>query len=246
MATRILDFRTSSNSENQLNKNTTLVLSFVPLKTDSLYSSQFPVVWKRISFGKEQTNSVKITYTARLGVSTTTTGNDFVYAGPFVEMKLGQSATLSVDKTSESLPFVWSTPKDGPNPGTGAFNVTNKVDHPRDISVGMITEEYKNGMKMTKFEPVLTWHGVESGAAVSIEFTPKLNVYSYGSYQATQILKGEVENVLGTFDLAKLSPPSTGETNEFLLYNNSAAGNALTLKPLSDIVESARVKPESS
>jgi len=241
MASRILTFKTMRDGEHKLKKSAVLILTFEPLNKSKLYKDQFPVIWKRIILAEGQSTSASIEYTGKLGVATTTTGNDVVYPGPFVDMKPGQSSALSVDQRSEigpAAPLVWSDPTPlNPISGDRLFSATNKTGYPKDISVGLITEEFKSGFKISGFQPVLTCHNLDNNYTLSIEFTPRLKIYSYSNYKETQIIRAEVENCLGTYDLLKLSPPeNTGKENIFVVYTDETGGNSsLTVKGLDDV-----------
>ncbi|EKM58514.1 uncharacterized protein PHACADRAFT_207328 [Phanerochaete carnosa HHB-10118-sp] len=67
MATRNLSFVITK--AQGVSENTNIILTFVPVDETDLYIKQLPVVWKVLKFAANQTQTINVTYTARLGVA---------------------------------------------------------------------------------------------------------------------------------------------------------------------------------
>ncbi|GJE94749.1 hypothetical protein PsYK624_109210 [Phanerochaete sordida] len=217
MATRNLSFITTK--AQGVSENTNIILTFVPVDKTDLYSKQLPVVWKLLKFAANQTQTVNVTYSARLGVAVAQIDTGLVQIPQtFIEMGLGQTTSFTTDSDN----FVeWSEPSPKPAPGTGTIVADNESGSKQDLMLGTVSGE-------TNFQPVLVWKAVNNGATMTASFTPKLRAYAYKNYQETAIIKGEIETgLLGEWDLATLN--ASPKVNTFHLYEDNNAGGKLTI-----------------
>ncbi|KAG8930272.1 hypothetical protein FRC03_000698 [Tulasnella sp. 419] len=125
--------------------------------------------------------------------------DNYIEAESWQELKLGEAVTLidsSMGKTftPDATPMTGSTSR--------LMTLKNRCRDRVDVGIGFV---HGDGATQT-YEPTLYWEGVGSNTNVSIQFTPQLKIYLTKDYQATDILRGDIETPsLFTRDLNTLA-----------------------------------------
>ncbi|CAE6405677.1 unnamed protein product [Rhizoctonia solani] len=207
-----------------LTRDTTLLLSFMSANPQELYKNMFPTAWKvlRISGGNVGT-SASANYSARLAFGVRQTNHKTItIPETHVEIGLGQSTELSTNAEG----FIhWSLPT-AQKPGSGKsdhgiLKAINSTGDQSDICIGSL-----DGPKSI-FSPMICWPRVNNGATAAVEFLPNLHVYAYSGLQETALIRGEVENFLGNWNLSLLQGSPTD--NRFHLFEDKNDGQRLRL-----------------
>ncbi|KAI0674467.1 hypothetical protein C8Q78DRAFT_989392 [Trametes maxima] len=202
MATKNLSFKSVN-----LGEDVTLLLCFTPPSPD-LFIKQFPVAWKVTTLSAVGHSGIDATWTSTLGFCMPQIGGGqrIVSASNYTHMKVGDVTTLTVNN-AVNPPVYFFTPPIA-RPGVDSIQAINNVGHPATIALGFITDPDTPNEVMN---PVLTWTDVGNGLAVTGEFTPVLRAYVALKYQASEILRGEVQGVKPIWEanLLSLGPHTT-------------------------------------
>ncbi|KAF8600942.1 hypothetical protein BDV93DRAFT_587025 [Ceratobasidium sp. AG-I] len=192
-----------------LTRDTTLLLSFSPPRTEQLYRDMFPTAWRviRVSGGHVGTHA-KADYSSRLAVG------------------VGQ-----VNQTNVTVPTTFLEIQVEPNIfrscGKGSLHddepvkAINESGDVKDLFVGSLDTSH------SAFLPIICWPNVNNGGTAAVKFTPELHVYACSDYKETDLIRGEVENSLGNWNLVTLlNYPSE---NRFHLFEDKKDGQRLRL-----------------
>jgi len=191
MATKTLNIYASG-----LLTDTTLMLMFNPPNNEKLFIDQFPHVWKVITFRARAHSKASVTYVARLAFGYTQIDRDnLTEASSWEECYSGQSTTL-IDVTGGKTftPAVRS--------GNGRLlTCGNNTSSRSNIGIGFVRGDGPD----QRYEPALSWTNVGSKSNITAQFTPTLTAYVTREYQATELIRGEVETLgIWTRDLNQL------------------------------------------
>ncbi|KAG8754889.1 hypothetical protein FRC11_006381 [Ceratobasidium sp. 423] len=203
-----------------LTRDTTLLLSFMPPKTEELYRDIFPIAWKvlRISGGHVGTSAVA-NYSSRLAFGVTQINNtNLTIPETFIELGLGQSTRLTTNNEGFTH---WSLPSGKPVIADGPLKAVNDTGDQKDISIGSLD------VYTSSFLPIICWPKVNNGGTATVKFTPDLHVYAYSGYRETELIRGEVENFLGNWNLATLL--NAPNDNRFHVFEDKNEGQRLKL-----------------
>ncbi|CUA77316.1 hypothetical protein RSOLAG22IIIB_06644 [Rhizoctonia solani] len=208
-----------------LTRDTTLILSFVSANPQELYRDLFPTAWKvlRVSGGNVGTSALA-TYSARLAFGVRQSNHKTItIPETHVEIGLGQSTQLSTNSEGFvhwSLPVTQKVEPDK-SQGHGLLKAVNNTGEQSDICIGSLDGE------KSIFSPMICWPRVNNGATAAIDFLPHLHVYAYSGLQETDLIRGEVENSLGDWNLSLLQ--GSPNDNRFHLYEDKNDGQKLRL-----------------
>lgn len=203
-----------------LSRDTTLLLSFMPPKTEELYRDMYPTAWRvlRIS-GRHVGTTAVAEYSSRLAFGVTQVNNrNVTIPQTYVEIGLGQSTRLT---TTDDGFVHWSLPQGKALRAEGPLKALNDTGDQRDICVGSLDP------RTSGFLPILVWPQVNNGALAAFKFTPELHVYAYSGYQESELIRGAVEHHLGNWNLATLQNAPTD--NRFHLFEDKNEGQKLKI-----------------
>ncbi|KAH7325477.1 hypothetical protein B0J17DRAFT_681509 [Rhizoctonia solani] len=182
-----------------LTRDTTLLLSFMSVNPQELYKDLYPTAWKvlHISGGHVGT-AASATYSARLAFGVRQSTNRRVTI-PQTHVEIGTHLSTNTEG------FVhWSLPVAQPQ---------------KDICIGSLD----SGKSI--FSPMICWPQVNNGATAAVDFLPYLHVYAYSGLKETDLIRGEVENFLGKWNLSLLQKSPTD--NRFHLFEDKNDGQRL-------------------
>ncbi|QRV84652.1 hypothetical protein RhiJN_26717 [Ceratobasidium sp. AG-Ba] len=184
MATKTLNFYTYN-----LQKDTTIMLTFDPVDNGKLFRNQFPVVWKVITFRAGGHGKAVVRYVSRLAFGyAQMDDSNFVDSAAWVEVKSGDMT--SIKGSNGDKRFGGVTKRED----TRLLVCKNNTNARANLSIGFVKGD---GIDQ-RFDPVLLWTGVGAKSNITAQFTPKLSVYVTQS----QYLRGEVEtDAIWTQDL---------------------------------------------
>ncbi|KAG8713367.1 hypothetical protein FRC09_018803 [Ceratobasidium sp. 395] len=175
MATKTLNFYSYN-----LQKDTSVVLMFQPPSNEKLFKDQFPVVWKVITFRARGHGKATVKYAARLAFGYAQTDADnLVDSGAWTEVRSGEMTSIQGDAGEKR--FGGITKREG-----------TKLLHPQTTTYMPIGFVKGDGIDQ-RFEPTLVWSGVGAKSNITAQFTPVLRAYVTRDYQASQLLRGEIE-----------------------------------------------------
>ncbi|KAG8719078.1 hypothetical protein FRC08_003696 [Ceratobasidium sp. 394] len=179
MATKTLNFYSYN-----LMKDTSVVLVFQPPDSSKLYRDQFPVVWKVITFRARGHGKASVKYAARLAFGYAQTDADnLVDSAAWTEVRSGDMTSISGGPNEKR--FGGITKREG----TKLLVCKNNSSSRADLSIGFVKGD---GIDQ-RFEPTLMWQGVGAKSNVTAQFTPILRAFVTRDYQASQLLRGEIE-----------------------------------------------------
>ncbi|KAG9085642.1 hypothetical protein FRC06_003526 [Ceratobasidium sp. 370] len=188
MASKTLNFYTYG-----LQKDTTVMLMFEPPSDVKLFRDQFPVVWKIITFRAGGHSKASVKYVARLAFGYAQTArfslnarnddNNLVDSAAWVEVMSGDMSSITGGPGQKR--FGPTTKREG----TKLLVCKNNTNERANLSIGFVKGNDIN----QRFEPTLVWTGVGSKSNITVQFTPILTAYVTRDYQASQLLRGEVE-----------------------------------------------------
>ncbi|KAG8793422.1 hypothetical protein FRC12_002797 [Ceratobasidium sp. 428] len=179
MATKTLNFYSYN-----LQKDTSVVLLFRPPANNKLFKDQFPVVWKVITFRARGHGKATVKYAARLAFGYAQTDADnLVDSGAWTEVRSGEMTSITGDAGEKRFGGVTK------REGTKLIVCKNNSSGRADLSIGFVKGD---GIDQ-RFEPALVWTGVGAKSNVTAQFTPVLHAYVTRDYQASQLLRGEIE-----------------------------------------------------
>ncbi|CAE6464558.1 unnamed protein product [Rhizoctonia solani] len=208
-----------------LTRDTTLLLSFVSADPHELYKDLYPTAWKvlRMSGGNVGA-SASAFYSARLAFGVRQSNNrNVTIPQTHVEIRATRTTRLSTNAEGFvhwTLPTAQQTGSDKNQP-RGTLKAINDTQEQKDICIGTIDND-KSG-----FSPMICWPCVNNGATAAVDFLPHLNVYAYSGLKETDLIRGEVENFLGNWDLSSLQNAPTD--NRFHLFEDKNDGQRLRL-----------------
>ncbi|KAG8738563.1 hypothetical protein FRC10_006688 [Ceratobasidium sp. 414] len=179
MATKTLNFYSYN-----LMKDTSVVLVFQPPETSKLFKDQFPVVWKVITFRARGHGKATVKYAARLAFGYAQTDADnLVDSAAWTEVRSGDMTSITGGANEKR--FGGITKREG----TKLLVCKNNSSGRADLSIGFVKGD---GIDQ-RFEPTLVWQGVGAKSNITAQFTPILRAYVTRDYQASQLLRGEIE-----------------------------------------------------
>ncbi|CEL61286.1 hypothetical protein RSOLAG1IB_09908 [Rhizoctonia solani AG-1 IB] len=207
-----------------LTRDTTLLLSFVPANPQELYKDLYPAAWKVLRMsGGNVGSSASATYSARLAFGVRQSDNqNITIPQTHVEIRLGQLTQLSTNAEGFvhwSLPTAQQVGSDEEQKGT--LKAINDTQEQRDICIGTLDTD------RPEFSPMICWPRVNNGATAAVDFLPHLYIYAYSGLKETDLIRGEVENFLGNWDLSLLQKTPTD--NRFHLFEDKSDGQRLRL-----------------
>ncbi|CAE6493593.1 unnamed protein product [Rhizoctonia solani] len=204
-----------------LTRDTTLLLSFMSANPQELYKDLYPTAWKvlRISGGHVGT-AASATYSARLAFGVRQSTNRHVTI-PQTHVEIGTHLSTNTEG------FVhWSLPVAQPvapdkYQENGTLKAINNTGEQKDICIGSLDP----GKSI--FSPMICWPQVSNGATAAVDFIPHLHVYAYSGLKETDLIRGEVENFLGKWNLSLLQ--KSPADNRFHLFEDKNDGQRLRL-----------------
>ncbi|CAE6435725.1 unnamed protein product [Rhizoctonia solani] len=160
------------------------MLVFMPPDTRQLFKSQFPVVWKVITFPAGEYGKASVRYVLRPAFGYGQVDQDYLFH-PTGWAQAQNGDLVSISGSPGQLKFDENIKGDDPK----HIACKNDTDNQIDLSVGIIKGSGAN----EKYEPTVVWTGVGAGANVTTQFRSKLSVYVTRDYKPNQMLRGEVE-----------------------------------------------------
>ncbi|QRV85490.1 hypothetical protein RhiJN_27564 [Ceratobasidium sp. AG-Ba] len=221
MATRTINFYTNNlRQETELElhyhlRDVSIVLVFQPLSVGKLFKTQYPIVWKVITFRKGAHSKATVRYSSRLAFGYSQTDDDnMVDSAAWIEVQSGDVATLKNVDGGKQFTGVIN------REGSKQIVCKNSTNQRVNFSIGFV----KGNDFDQRFDPALLWTGVGAGASISTQFTPVVSAYVTSGYRESQYLRGEVEtDAIWTQDINLLDDVTSwyfkedGESGEFLL-----------------------------
>ncbi|CAE6461240.1 unnamed protein product [Rhizoctonia solani] len=217
-----------------LTRDTTLLLSFASVNPQEFYKDishynidgcfLVPTAWKVLRVSGGNGTAASATYSARLAFGVRQSDyKNLTIPETYVEIGLGQSTQLSTNSEGFvhwSLPVAQQVGSDK-SPDHGTLKAINNTGGQSDICIGSLNAE------KSMFSPMICWPRVNNGATAAVDFLPHLHVYAYSGLQETDLIRGEVENFLGNWDLSLLQGLPTD--NRFHLFEDKNDGQRLRL-----------------
>ncbi|GAB1528559.1 hypothetical protein RhiTH_011753 [Rhizoctonia solani] len=189
-----------------LQKDTTIALMFEPPRSRQLFKNQFPVVWKVLTFPVKNRSGSSIQYLPRFAFAYGQVDQNYIFhPTAWVEAQRGIVSNLS--GATDQLRFDQSIHGDD----SEHFACKNNSSGVVNLSIGLLNGKGAD----QRFQPTLVWTNVATGSDVTTKFTPKLTAHVTRDYQATEILRGEMEtDAIWSYNLDKLS-----EMDDVTLWN---------------------------
>jgi len=200
MSTIVKNIVFYSTTDKPLVETFQLLLTMQPLDPNRLFKDQFPVAWRVADFNANESQQVIVTYTAQLGVGVAQIDGDVIQTSSDIHIGLGQQAVYTTNG--------WKAPTPDPAPGVGPVHAINGVERLENISVGLYGDD-------DLYHPLLVEKNVTYKATMGGTFHPAIFVYGVNDVQENQLFTTEIENNLGSFNMANF-----GATTYFQVFND--------------------------